>query len=77
MNKIEAIQLGQEWLANSPPFDGVYVGPDFMFGIAGCVCRGCCRRIVGRGCDLKRIANVPIWEATANDVCDLCGFQHN
>jgi hypothetical protein len=74
MNKIEAIQLGQEWLANSPPFDGVYVGPDFMSGVAGCVCRGCCRRIVGRGCDLKRIANVPIWEATANDVCDLCGF---
>lgn len=74
MNKIEAIQLGQEWLANSPPFDGVYVGPDFMSGIAGCVCRGCCHRIVGRGCDLKRIANLPIWEATANDVCDLCGF---
>jgi len=71
MNQSEAIKLGQEWLANSPPFDGVYVGPDFMSGNAGCVCRECCRRIVGRGCDLKRIANVPIWEKT-NETCDLC-----
>jgi len=73
MNKIEAIQLGQEWLENSPPFDGVYAGPDFMSGVAGCVCRKCCRRILARGCDLKRIANVPMWEATADQVCDLCG----
>lgn len=74
MNQIEAIKLGREWLENAPPFDGVYVGPDFMSGVVGCVCRGCCRRVVARGCDMKRIANVPIWEATINDVCDLCGF---
>lgn len=72
--QIEAINLGREWLENAPPFDGVSVGPDFMSGAAGCVCRGCCRRIVARGCDLRRIANVPIWEATVNDACDLCGF---
>ena len=74
MNQIEAIKLGREWLENSPPFDGVYVGPDFMSGVIGCACRVCCRRIAARGCDLKRIANVPIWEATMNNVCDLCGF---
>lgn len=74
MNQSEAIKLGQEWLAHAPPFDGIYYGPDLMSGLAGRVCRGCCRRIVARGCDLKRIANVPIWEATMNDVCDLCGF---
>ena len=74
MNQTEAIKLGQEWLTNSPPFDDVYVGPDLMSGVAGRVCRGCCRRIVARGCDLRRIANVPIWEATLDDICDLCGF---
>jgi len=74
MTKEEAIKTVREWLEHSPPFDGVYYGPDFMSGAVGCVCSGCCRRIVGRGCDLKRIANVPIWEATVNDMCDLCGF---
>ncbi len=74
MTKEEAINTGREWLEQSPPFDGVYVGPDFMSGVVGCVCRGCCRRIAARGCDLKRIASVPIWEAAMTDVCDLCGF---
>ena len=71
MNKNEAIELGREWLANSPPFDGVYVGPDFMSGLAGDICRACCRRIVARGCNLRAIASAPIWDA-AGQVCSLC-----
>jgi hypothetical protein len=71
MNQTEAIQIGKEWLEHSPPFDGIYYGPDFMSGICGYVCRECCRRIIARGCDLKRIASTPIWEKTT-ETCALC-----
>ena len=72
MNQIEAIKLGQEWLEHAPPFDGTIVGPDAMTGTAGCVCRRCARRIIARGCDIKRIASTPLWDASPTDVCNIC-----
>ena len=73
MEKTEAIRMGREWLVHSPPFDrnAIYYGCVGMTGAAGFVCRECCIRITGRGCNLKTIANVPIWEP-GNYVCSLC-----
>ena len=73
MTKTEAIQLGQEWISNAPPTSGIYYGPTFFSGIVGLACNKCCHRIMARGCNLKRIANVPIWDASEGK-CDLCGW---
>ena len=73
MEKTEAPRMGREWLEHSPPFDrrAIYHGCAGMTGAAGFVCHECCMRITGRGCNLKAIASVPIWEP-GNYVCALC-----
>ena len=71
MNKEEAIETGREWLEHSPPFNGVYHGPHGMRGLAGFICRECCKRIIARGCNLKAIASEPEWEQTG-ETCDIC-----
>ena len=73
MKKTEAIRMGREWLDHSPPFDrnAIYYGPSGMTGAAGFVCRECCLRITGRGCNLKAIASMPLWDATGR-TCSLC-----
>lgn len=73
MTKEKAIKAGREWLVHSPPFDrnAIYYGCAGMTGAAGFVCRECCLRITARGCNLKAIANVPVWEL-GNYVCSLC-----
>lgn len=72
MNQIEAIKIGQEWIENAPSPDGAIVGPAAMNGPAGCVCRACCRRIIARGCNLKLIASIPLWETSPTYICNLC-----
>ena len=70
MNQEEAIKAGREWLEHSPPFDGVYHGPHGMRGPAGFVCGECCKRIIARGCNLRAIASIPVWEK-ADEQCNL------
>ena len=71
LGQSEAIKMGREWIEHAPPFDGRQTGPEFFFGAAGYVCRSCCRRIIMRGCDLRKVASDPIWEAPGIS-CALC-----
>ena len=69
----DLVELGRGWLENSPP--AKHEGdarPEGWEGPVGFVCQVCAARIMGRGCDIKRLANSPVWEKT-EDICELCG----
>ena len=72
MNKIQAIELGREWLEDSSECPWPRSGPDFMRGEFLCVCNSCFHRIAIRDLDFKKIVNIPIWSSTGKEVCDLC-----
>lgn len=71
--KAELIAVGREWLEYSPPAGPV--APDLigMRGPVGFVCSICASRILKRGCDLKQLANVPVWSGGVEQwTCALC-----
>ncbi len=72
MTRTDLIQIGKQWLEGSPP--PTESAPDlrgFSGGIK--VCSSCASRIMGRGCDLKLLANKPVWEPETLS-CDLCNL---
>ena len=67
------VELGREWLANSPELPGpVASGLIGWTGPVGFVCAHCAGRIMGRGCDFKRLATEPVWQADPVPACALC-----
>lgn len=68
--KEAAIKMGREWLEHAP--EAGVTNPE-LAGWGGIikVCSGCASRILGRGCDLKSLATVPVWKPESI-TCDLC-----
>ena len=56
------IEKGKEWLENSPPAQPGPAGLIGFTGPAGFVCQPCASRIMGRGCNFKRLADFPVWD---------------
>lgn len=67
------VKLGRAWLENAPPAQAD-LSPSLAgwIGPVGFVCKACASRILGRGCDLKKLADVPAWDS-APSACALCG----
>jgi hypothetical protein len=76
MNKDELIKLGKQWLKHSPP--ATKPQNEDLIGFSGNinVCQECSGRILNRGCNLKQLADTPIWKP-ATFTCDLCGKNIN
>ena len=69
------IELGRQWIEHSPPADRK--NPELLgwSGELDFVCADCASRIFGRGCDMKRLADHPVWKSyymRALPKCDLC-----
>jgi len=69
--KMDYVRTGRQWVEHAPP---ATMGPEGLSGWKGniSVCVSCASRIVGRGCDLKMLADTPVWDDIAFR-CDLCG----
>ncbi len=67
----ELIELGRHWLEHAPDV-GMRLGDLAGWtGNVGFVCQRCASRIMGRGCNLRMLADTPVWGQTALK-CDLC-----
>jgi hypothetical protein len=64
------IETGRRWVEHAPP---AVQSAEGLVGFRGVlfVCVKCSSRICGRGCDLKKLADIPVWEPETI-VCDLC-----
>jgi hypothetical protein len=65
------VNMGREWLANSPPAKISEAGLTGWSGPVGFVCSSCASRIMGRGCNFKALADCPVWE-NPQTPCSLC-----
>lgn len=69
------IEIGRRYLEHAPndfppPAEGL-VGWN---GNGVDVCAECAGRIMARGCDMKKIADIPVWEPNTV-LCDLCPVE--
>ena len=74
----ELIKLGRQWLEHSPPAGKA--NPELIgwSGELDFVCADCASRIFGRGCDMNRLADHPVWKSyymRAIPKCDLCEVE--
>lgn len=67
----QLIEIGRDWLEFAPPTASKH-SPG-LSGFQGRinVCVDCGGRILGRGCDLRMLADRAVWE-TESIKCDLC-----
>jgi len=68
----ERIDLGRRFLEHAPTDPGP-TNPDIAGwnGKGVNVCAVCAGRILARGCDLRTIADLPVWSPNVID-CDIC-----
>ena len=70
MTPPELVTMGREWLEHSPQANAGADGLAGWSGAAGFVCACCATRILMRGCNLRMLADTPVWgDAPA---CSLC-----
>lgn len=69
----ELILIGRGWLHGAPPSQPG--APDLLgfTGPVGFVCADCSGRIIGRGCQLRMLADAPLWKPSTAPSCALCG----
>lgn len=76
--KADIIALAQRFLEHAPPATPAKATD--LLGWAGAyrvfICEQCAGRIIARGCDMKRIASVPVWKG-ANPPPPPCDICHN
>lgn len=75
VSKAELVELGRRWLEHAPAASDGPPGLLGHIGPAGFICANCAGRIAARGCDLGRLAPLPLYlvDTARRPKCALCG----